>query len=179
MSHTEHEEPILRTTPARMGKMLAITIGIMIVGAAIFFSMWDYWISLPPAVARQKAVSTGPAAVATGKEIPVSLTFIESPDFKTMAFNALPGEEGHSPEIHANVGDKIIFNVKNGGKSFHAFAVTAATEGTGPAISGTEIGSASNPLKPGTGGQVSFIPSKAGTYYYICSVPGHRQQGME
>ena len=179
MSHTEHEEPILRTTPARMGKMLAITIGIMVVGASIFFSMWDYWISLPPAVARQKAVSTGPAAVATGKEIPVSLTFIESPDFKTMAFNALPGEEGHSPEIHANVGDKIIFDVKNGGKSFHAFAVTDATEGTGPAIAGTEIGTASNPLKPGTGGQVSFVPSKAGTYYYICAVPGHREQGME
>ena len=75
--------------------------------------------------------------------------------------------------------DKIIFDVKNGGKSFHSFAVTDATEGTGPAISGTEIGSASNPLKPGTGGQVTFVPSKAGTYYYICAVPGHREQGME
>ena len=179
MSHTEHEAPILRTTPARMGKMLAITIGIMVVGAAIFFSMWDYWISTPPAVAKQKIVTTGPQAVATGKEIPVSLTFIESPDFKTMTFNALPGEEGHNPEIHANVGDKIIFDVKNGGKSFHAFAVTDATEGTGPAIAGTEIGTANNPLKPGTSGQVSFIPSKAGTYYYICTVPGHREQGME
>ncbi len=178
MSHTEHEEPILRTTPARMGKMLAITIGIMIVGAAIFFSMWDYWISLPPAVARQKAVTTG-AATETGETINVSLKFIESPDFKTMAFNSLPGEPNHDPEIHADVGDKIVFDVTNGGKSFHAFAVTDATEGTGPAISGTEIGTASSPLKPGAGGQVSFIPSKAGTYYYICAVPGHREQGME
>jgi nitrite reductase (NO-forming) len=178
MSHTEHEAPILRTTPARMGKMLAITIGIMVVGAAIFFSMWDYWISTPPAVARQKTVTTG-AATETGETINISLKFIESPDFKTMAFNSLPGEPNNSPEIHADVGDKIVFDVTNGGKSFHAFAVTDATEGTGPAIGGTEIGTASNPLKPNTGGQASFIPSKAGTYYYICTVPGHREQGME
>jgi nitrite reductase (NO-forming) len=178
MSHTEHEEPIMRTSPARVGKMLAILIGIMIVGAAIFFANWDYWISLPPAVSRQKQVTTG-TATETGETINVSLKFIESPDFRTMAFNALPGDPNHSPEIHADVGDKIVFDVTNGGKSFHAFAVTDSAEGPGPAIGGTEIGSASNPLKPGASGQASFIPSKAGTYYYICAVPGHREQGME
>jgi nitrite reductase (NO-forming) len=178
MSHTEHEEPIMRTSPARVGKMLAILIGIMIVGAAIFFANWDYWISLPPAVSRQKQVTTG-AATETGETINVSLKFIESPDFRTMAFNALPGDPNNSPEIHADVGDKIVFDVTNGGKSFHAFAVTDSAEGPGPAIGGTEIGSASNPLKPGASGQASFIPSKAGTYYYICAVPGHREQGME
>lgn len=180
MSHSEQEQPILRTTPSRMVKQLAILIAIMVVGGTIFFSMWDYWISLPPAVSRQKAVAPGgPTVVATGKEIHTSLKFMESPDFKTMVFNALPGEEGHNPEIQASVGDKLIFDVTNGGKSFHAFAITDATEGPGPAIPGTEFGTANSPLKPGQSGQVSFIPSKAGTYYYICTVPGHRQQGME
>ena len=178
MSHTEHEEPILRTSPARVGKMLAIVLGLIIIGAVIFFANWDYWISLPPAVSRQKQVTTG-TATETGETINVSLKFIESPDFKTMAFNALPGDPNHNPEIHADVGDKLVFDVSNGGKSFHAFAITDATEGTGPAIAGTEIGSASSPLKPGTSGQASFIPAKAGTYYYICAVPGHREQGME
>ena len=96
-----------------------------------------------------------------------------------MAFNSLLGEANHNPEINADVGDKIVFDVTNGGKSFHAFAVTDATEGAGPAIPGSEIGSANSPLKPGQGGQASFIPSKAGTYFYICAVPGHREQGME
>jgi nitrite reductase (NO-forming) len=158
--------------------MLAILIGLMVVGAVIFFANWDYWISLPPAVSRQKQVTTG-TATETGKTINISLKFIESPDFKTMAFNALPGDPNHNPEVHADVGDKIVFDVTNGGKSFHAFAITDATEGTGPAIAGTEIGTASSPLKPGLNGQVSFIPGKAGTYYYICAVPGHREQGME
>ena len=179
MSHTEHEAPILRTTPARMGKMLAITIGIMVVGAAIFFSMWDYWISTPPAVAKVKPVKTEGPAVATGKEIKTSLKFIESTDFRTLAFNALPGEEGNNPEIQANVGDKIIFDVTNGGKIFHAFAVSDAAEGFESVIPSTIIRTASNPLKPAEAGQSTFVPQKAGTYYYICTVPGHREQGME
>lgn len=175
-----HNETIYRTTPERTGKMLAIMLGICIVGAAIFFSMWDYWISSPAPVVAMKAASKAeaPAAVATGKDIPVKLSFVESADFRTLAFNSLPGEEGHNPTIQANVGDKIIFEVDNAGKSFHSFGVTADTEGFAGIIAGSEIASASNPLKPGQSGDSEFIPAKEGTYYYICTVPGHREMGM-
>lgn len=179
MSHTEHEEPILRTSPARVGKMLAIIIGLIIVGAVIFFANWDYWISMPPAVSQTKPATTEGPAVATGKEIPVTLKFVESSDFRTLAFNALPGETGHNPEIQANVGDKIIFDVTNAGKSFHSFGVIDSEEGIGLILSGTAIADANNPLKPNQGGQSTFIPTREGTYYYICTVPGHREQGMQ
>src|SRR5574341_328547 len=145
MSHTEHDAPILRTSPARVGKMLAIIIGLMIVGASIFFANWDYWISSPPLVSQPKQGETKGPAVATGKEIQVSLKFIESPDFRTLAFNALPGEVDHNPEIQANVGDKIIFDVTNAGKSFHAFGVVTSPEAGEPQeelhtpIQGTEV----------------------------------------
>jgi len=102
MSHTEHEEPILRTSPTRVGKMLAIIIGLIVVGAVIFFANWDYWISMPPAVSQPKQDTTKGPAVATGKEIKISLKFIESSDFRTLAFNALPGEDGNNPEINQN-----------------------------------------------------------------------------
>ena len=173
----QHTTPIYRTTPARTVKMLAIMCGVCIAGGVLFFSFWDYWISMPPGNQMVK----GPApeqAAATGKEFDVELTFIESADFRTLTFNALPGEEGHNPDIQANVGDKIEFIVKNGGKSFHAFGVTEATEGFEGIISGTEIASANNPLKPNEGGESYFVPSKEGTYYYICTVPGHREMGM-
>jgi nitrite reductase (NO-forming) len=116
--------------------------------------------------------------VATGKHMEVTLNFIESSDFRTLAFNALPGEEGNNPVINANVGDEIVFNVANAGKSFHAFGVTKADEGFAGIIPGTEVASANNPLKPGQSGMSEFIPSEEGTYYYICTVPGHRDQGM-
>jgi len=181
MSHIEHIEPINRTSSKRVAKMMAIMLGICIVGGTIFFGMWDYWISgvSPASIARAGKVEVTAPVVATGKEIPVTLNFIESSDFKTFAFNALPGEPDHNPAITAAVGDKIIFNVKNAGKSFHAFGVTQEAEGTGGIIPGSSIQSASNPIKPGQGGHSEFIPGKEGIYYYICTVPGHREQGMQ
>jgi nitrite reductase (NO-forming) len=185
MTETEHpkgelEHPIYRTSPERATKMMIIMLSIVIVGGVIFFSMWDFWISSPAPVVqmRSAAVSQAPAAVSTGEDIPVSLSFVESDDFRTLAFNALPGDPDNNPTIQANVGDKIIFDVVNNGKSFHSFGVTAVEEGVGGIISGTDVASASNPLKPGQDGTSEFIPAEEGTYYYICTVPGHREQGM-
>ena len=177
----QHNSEIYRTTPARTGKMLAIVLCICIAGGVIFFGMWDYWISYQaPVVAKMAGESEHKLApgVATGKHMEVTLNFIESSDFRTLAFNALPDEEGHNPTINANVGDEIVFNVANAGKSFHAFGVTKADEGFTGIIPGSEVASANNPLKPGQNGMSEFIPSEEGTYYYICTVPGHRDQGM-
>jgi nitrite reductase (NO-forming) len=177
----QHNSEIYRTTPARTGKMLAILLCICLAGGVIFFGMWDYWISTQaPVVAKMAGESEHKLTpgVATGKHMEITLNFIESADFRTLAFNALPDEEGHNPTINVNVGDEIVFNVANAGKSFHAFGVTKADEGFTGIIPGSEVASANNPLKPGQNGMSEFIPSEEGTYYYICTVPGHRDQGM-
>jgi plastocyanin len=179
MSH-DNSQTVYRTTPARTGKMLIIILGICIVGGVIFFSMWDYWISSPAPVVAMMAGGddhAGPA-VQTGETITSDLSFIESSDFRTLAFNALPGESGHNPSIHMSVGDKVVFNVNNAGRSFHSFGVTANDEGFSGIVAGSDIGTASNPLKPGEGGTSEFIAGEEGIYYYICTVPGHREQGM-
>ena len=183
MSEIEHskgelEHPIFRTSAERTWKMMAITLGITIVGGAIFFGMWDYWISSPSAAAAGSEIVPSAPAVFTGEEIPVSLNFIESEDFRTLAFNALPGDPNNNPTINAEVGDKIIFDVENAGKSFHSFGVTKEAEGFSGIIPGSDVASASNPLKPGDTGQSEFIPGEEGVYFYICTVPGHREQGM-
>ena len=59
-NETEHPKgeaahKVYRTTPARTGKMLVIMLGICIVGGAIFFGMWDYWISQPAPVVAMMA----------------------------------------------------------------------------------------------------------------------------
>ena len=192
MSHTEHDAPIHRTSSRRLGKMLAIIIGVQVIGGAIFFTHYDYWNSYIPQAGKlqeeqmEKQAAAGAAAgpsatqgTFTGKEIHVSLKFVESPDFKNYGFNAPIGASGANPEIDVNPGDKIDFDVTNSGKSFHAFAVTASSSDPGPAIDGTTIGTADSPMKPGQSGTVSFVPASAGTYYYICAVPGHRELGME
>ncbi len=179
MSH-DNSQTVYRTTPARTGKMLIIILGICIVGGVIFFSMWDYWISQPAPVVAMMAGGddhAGPA-VQTGETITSDLSFIESSDFRTLAFNALPGEPDNNPSIQMSVGEKVVFNVVNDGRSFHSFGVTANDEGFSGIIAGSDIGSASNPLKPGEGGTSEFIAGEEGIFYYICTVPGHREQGM-
>ena len=44
---SEHDETIYRTSTGRVGKMMAILCGTVIVGAIIFFALGDYWISEP------------------------------------------------------------------------------------------------------------------------------------
>lgn len=175
----QHAEPIYRTTPARTAKMLAIMCGICIAGGAIFFSFWDYWISLPPGsqMVAQKPPE-GQAAV-TGKQIDVDLTFVESPDFKTLAFNALPGQEGNNPKFTVKSGDTVTFKVENAGKSFHAFAIVSDVNDPNTILWNSAIKSANNPMKPAESGQVTFTAGAPGTYHYICTVPGHAALGMQ
>ena len=180
---SEHDETVWRTSSGRVGKMMAILVGTVLVGGIIFFSLGDYWISELSPAGQAFAGITGeedsaPAVAQTGADIPITLDFIESKDFRTLAFNALPGEPGNNPTINAKVGDRIIFNISNAGKSFHSFGVTLNDEGFGGIISGTDVAAANSPLKPGEGGFSEFVPGEPGTYYYICTVPGHREMGM-
>ena len=41
------------------------------------------------------------------------------------------------------------------------------------------IGSMSSALKAGESGSVTFTAGAPGSYYYICTIPGHALQGMQ
>ena len=176
----DNSQTFQRTSSARVGKMMAIMLGVCLIGGIVFFSMWDYWISEPPNVIKVMAGDvdhSGPAE-ATGITITQDLQFLESADFRSLTFNALIDEPGVNPTIEMSVGDKVVFNVVNDGMSFHAFGVTKDTEGFAGIIPGSEVAAPTNPLKPGESGTAEFIAGEEGTYYYICTVPGHRDQGM-
>ena len=176
----DNSQQFYRTSSSRVGQMLAIMLAICIVGGVIFFTFWDYWISEPaPVVAMMAGEKThaGPAT-ATGQTITQDLSFLESADFRSLTFNAMIDEPGVNPTIEMSVGDKVVFNVVNDGMSFHAFGVTQDTEGFSGVIPGSEIAAPTNPMKPGESGTSEFIAGEEGTYYYICTVPGHRDQGM-
>jgi len=105
--------------------------------------------------------------------------FIESSDFRTLAFNALPGEEGHNPDVTVSSGDEVTITTVNAGMSFHSFGVVSNPDDFNSVIFDSAIAAATNPLKPGESGSTTFIAGAPGTYYYICTVPGHALQGMQ
>ena len=92
MAQVELNDPIYRTTPERTTKMMVIMLGICIAGGAIFFGMWDYWISMPPPAGLLTGDVGGDghggsdkgsgAVTLTGVEMEVPLSFIESSDFR-------------------------------------------------------------------------------------------------
>ena len=51
----DNSQNVYRTTSSRVGKMIAIMLGICLVGGVIFFGMWDYWISQPAPVVAMMA----------------------------------------------------------------------------------------------------------------------------
>lgn len=173
------QEYIFRTSPSRTGRMMAIMLGICIAGGGIFFGLWDYWISQPPPVVE--IMNQGDDAAGgefTGSIREFDLSFVESDDFRDFSFNEVLGHPDANPTITANVGDKLVFNVVNDGLSFHAFGVTAAESGATGIFPGSEIGSPNQALTKGQSGTSEFIPPEPGIYYYLCTVPGHREQGM-
>ena len=124
--------------------------------------------------------SSGPAVAAapTGVSHEFEFDFIESADFRTLAFNALPGEEGNNPDVVVNSGDEVTITTNNAGMSFHAFGVVSNSDDFNSVIFDSAIAAATNPLKPGESGSTTFTAGAPGTYYYICTVPGHALQGM-
>ena len=114
MTQENQQDPIYRTSSERTIKMMAIMLGICVVGGAIFFGMWDYWISQPSTAGEIFFGGAEPVAASaefSGVEVPVKLDFLESPDFRDLVFNALPGEPGNNPTITASVGDLSLIHI--------------------------------------------------------------------
>jgi uncharacterized cupredoxin-like copper-binding protein len=81
------------------------------------------------------------------------------------------------PTIRFNTTDVVNITIVNVGSMPHAFAITNAPK-TGSTVQfNAEVGATSY-LQPGKQGTVIFTPNNAGSFYYICPVPGHAELGM-
>jgi nitrite reductase (NO-forming) len=81
------------------------------------------------------------------------------------------------PTIKFNTTDVVNITVVNVGSMPHAFALTQTPKTGSTVLFNAEIG-ASSYLQPGKQGTVIFTPNSAGSFYYICPVPGHAELGM-
>jgi nitrite reductase (NO-forming) len=60
----------------------------------------------------------------------------------------------------------------------HNWALVDAKSSTATVLFSAQIGSASSPVAAGQSQSVTFTPTTAGSYYYICQVDAHVSLGM-
>ena len=84
------------------------------------------------------------------------------------------------PTITLTAGQTYTVTLHNVGTMPHNWAIVSQkTNGnTNLAFSGAQIGSASNPVAPGSSASATFTAGSAGSYYYICQVDSHVDLGM-
>jgi nitrite reductase (NO-forming) len=81
------------------------------------------------------------------------------------------------PTIRFTLSDVVNITVVNVGTMPHAFEITNTPKTGSTLLFNAQIGQSSY-LEPGQKGTTIFTPTKAGSFYYICPVPGHAELGM-
>ncbi len=147
---------------AYLGGILALVIGLLGLGSIVFI------------------------LVDTGSETPVDL----DPNIEIVI---IAGELGNnfgfktdtesvitSPGVEINLkeGDIVRIIFLNEGEVPHSFAITGQPESTALTLFKSDIGGPSSPIQPGATSETIIILDKPGTYYYVCTVPGHTTLGM-
>lgn len=82
------------------------------------------------------------------------------------------------PTLNMTVGTTYKLTFNNVGQFPHAWVIKAANSVGATTMWNAAIASAGSPISPGQSGSVTFTPTQAGTYYYLCPVPGHDDLGM-
>lgn len=88
-----------------------------------------------------------------------------------------PSEFGFKLSTKTVAHGAVTFNVTNGGAIPHTFKVCSAPTKSASATSCS--GKVTSMLSPGSKATLKVTFSKAGSYEYLCTVPGHAAGGMK
>ena len=85
--------------------------------------------------------------------------------------------ESPGPSFTVPLDSIVTVTMYNVGTMGHAWELVNSLTNSSE-VFGAAIGSNSTPIFPDSNGNVTFLASAAGTYYYICPVDGHQGLGM-
>ncbi len=82
------------------------------------------------------------------------------------------------PTFNVHLNDTVLVMFHNVGQLPHAFGVVDSLGSGYNILFGSAIASGISPIPSQGSANVTFVASQAGTFYYICTVPGHVALGM-
>jgi hypothetical protein len=82
------------------------------------------------------------------------------------------------PTLRFNLSSTIYVRFLNYGSVPHTWAITDTLEEDANVLFDARLGTESNPIDPLNGGADTFTVDRAGSFYYICTLSGHVEQGM-
>ena len=146
-----------------------VIVGLIVVGGFSYVMTQSQIMSMQQSIEQMKK-EVGPAQEAK-PQAPVSeVKIVLASTFNEKGFRWI-GKEGvvagkENPEIQVKKGDKVTIEIVNEDGIEHAFEVV------GLGVKSQSI------IQKGDKTSVTFTADKAGTYQYICNIPGHREAGM-
>ncbi len=134
---------------------IVIVVAVIIVGAVYYYEM----------------TLTPPASSGTPLTLYVGEISSTSYGFGNTA-NSLSSNPG--PTITLTAGKTYTMTVQNVGAMQHDGALVDAKSTSANVLWGAVI----SPINAGSNGQVTFTAGSAGSYFYICQIPGHVALGL-
>jgi nitrite reductase (NO-forming) len=123
--------------------------------------------------------STTPSPSSSGSTISVTIYAGEVSASQYGFGNSASSITSPGPQLTFKVGDTVKVTLVNSSPTVpHNWAIVNAQSSTAPVQFNAQIQSASNPVAPGGSASVTFTVTQAGSFYYICQVPGHVALGM-
>lgn len=120
----------------------------------------------PPVITTLPTLSPGAASPSAATPSPGVTTQTLGPTAAPMQIAMNGTEFAFSPStLNAKVGQTVKITLTNNGKFPHN-------------LSFPDLNVATKTISPGEKDTIAFTPDKAGTYTYLCTVPGHADRGM-
>ena len=82
------------------------------------------------------------------------------------------------PTIYLNTTQKVTLKFINAGDIPHTFRAINNLNSTEQVLFGAFIGESLNPINPNNHSTVNFVTNEVGSFFYVCTIPGHLELGM-
>ncbi len=150
----------MESTPKRSNRKLLYALAIVIVIIVVIGAVYYYETTLTP-----PAGSSTPLTLYVGEISSSEYGFGNT----ASSLTSNPG-----PTITLSAGQTYTMTVHNVGSMQHSWATVDAKSTTANVL----WNAATSGINPGSGGQVTFTAGSAGSYFYICQIPGHVALGL-